>query len=113
MTHMLRASSLEPLTTLRILSMGMQCVARTTDPKCSQIVSIICKGGLKRVPNLKCTQIMGIITHGGAGRILSMGMLRISQNLKTSTMLQLIDIEDTERPLWLCILSDLCMDLIP
>jgi hypothetical protein len=125
---MMRVSSLEPLTTLRVLATSMQYVAKTADPKYSQFVSIVCKvsnfycfwsldifltqtleqGGLNRIPNLKCTQMLGIIAHGGHRRI----MLRISRSVTITAMLQLVNIEDVERPLWICILSDWFIDLV-
>jgi hypothetical protein len=112
MPGILKVSSLElePLTTLRVVLVGMQCIAKTTDLKNSKLASIVWKGRANRIPTLRCTRIVEIISNGGSQRLVSMGMHSITRHFKISTVLQLVCIEEEQRPLWICILLDMFTD---
>jgi hypothetical protein len=102
-------SSLEPLTTLRVVNLGMNCISKTSAHRCSKITSIVFKGRVQRLlPNLKCTKLLGIICKGGAGRI----MLGVSRHVQIESVMHFMHVEEIHQPLWMCILSDFLMDSI-
>ena len=104
-------SSLEPLTTLRVVTGSAQCIRQSLNPKYSKIASIIVKGRIMRISNLKCTRIIQITLNRKLSRIVSVGVLKNSPNTQLTRMIQFIHLEEDQRPLWMCILLDLFVDV--
>jgi hypothetical protein len=103
------ASSLEPLTTLRIVNLGINCISKTSAHRCSKITSIVFKGRVQRIlPSLKCAKLLGVVCKGGAGRI----MLGASRHVQIESVMHFLHVEEIHQPLWMCILLDVFMDSI-
>jgi hypothetical protein len=97
--------SLEPFTTVRIVTCSLQCAAL---PQTRQLVKIALRGCVRRVPNLTCIRVLHTIRRRGNFRYVHMLRVRMIRD----TIQHILHTEEEERPLWLAILIDIMMDYI-